>query len=257
METILSLLINSLQSILQVVIDLCESYMSHFGLIRWAFSKDPNTSFTNGTVGGWIFFSRYGKTLVRGRPSHFHIKNTSVWKNRWSKFSAFFNCARNMNKNLSSLYEGEQIDRSWFNTLCSQLSQFWVKQMDGTFLFNPGKAVVSIGNGTMPDARNVVFSSPSVNTLRINFDNTIQFPGLENNDDTLQLMFIDQNGQQSFWIDLISVTRSSGSATYLIPPSFGTRIYPAIKFKVGSQFDGRVKGIFRFPQAMQPVIILR
>ena len=94
-------------------------------------------------------------------------------------------------------------------------------------------------------------------TLKIEFDNTIQLHGLENNDDTLQLMFIDQNGQQSLWIDLTSVTRSSGSATCTIPALFGSRIYTAVKFRAGADLFGKVKGIFRFPQGMQPVIILR
>jgi hypothetical protein len=162
-----------------------------------------------------------------------------------------------MNNDLPSLFQGKYNGRSWFHTLCSQLSHFWVKQNDGTFLFSPGFADVCIGNGTMPDARNVVFSSSSVNTLSITFDSTILFQGIENNDETLQLMFIDQNGQNSFWIDLTDVTRNSGSATYTIPALFGAKIYPSIKFKAGSQLAGKVKGIFRFPQAMQPVTILR
>jgi len=218
---------------------------------------DPNTYNTKGVVGRWIFYKCKGKSLIRGLPSHFEIKDPSAWKGRWSKFSAFFNCARCMKFNLPSLYEGEEIGRYWFHTLCSQLSQFWIKQNNGTFLFSPGIANVSIGNGTMPDARNVVFSSPSTNKLKISFDTTIQLPGMENNDDTLQLMFIDGNGQNSFWIDLTSVTRSSGSATYIIPEQFGTKIYPSVKFKAGAALAGKAKGIFRFPQGISPVTIMR
>ena len=257
MKTFSFLPFNSLLSIVQVAVDLCGSFMSHFGLLCWAINRDPNTSHESGAIGKWIFFRRYGKSLTRGRASDYHIKDVSDWDNRWSKFSAFFNIARSMNINLSSLYQGEQIGRSWFNALCSQMSKFWVKQNDGTFLFSPGIAAVSIGNGSMYDARNVVFTSPSVNTLKISFDNTIQCPEMEFNDDTLQLMFIDEKGEHSFWVDLTDVTRSSGFASYIIPAEFGSKIYPSVKFKAGVQYDGKIKGIFRFPQSMQPVIILR
>jgi hypothetical protein len=162
-----------------------------------------------------------------------------------------------MNNDLSSLFQYKEIGRSWFNTLCSHISHFWVKQNDGTYLFSPGTAAVSIGNGSMPDVRDVLFSSPSTNTLKIEFDNTILCEGTENNEDTLQLMFIDQDGRQSFWIDLTYVTRSSGSVSYTIPAAFGEKIYPSVKFKSGAQYPGRFKGIFRFPQGMQPVTILR
>jgi hypothetical protein len=80
MESILFLLISFLQSIMHVAADLCESFMSHFGLIRWASNKNPFTSGTMGSVDRWIFFSRFGKSFVRSRPSHFRIKDDSVWK---------------------------------------------------------------------------------------------------------------------------------------------------------------------------------
>jgi len=231
--------------------------MSHFNMICWANNKDSFTGNTNGSVGGQIFYKRFGKPYVRGSPSHFNIKDPVEWKKRCSKFSAFFNCARCMNYDLPSLYQRGKLGRSWFNILCSQVSQFWVRQNDGTYLFSPGFADVNIGNGAMPDARHVVFSSPSTNTLKVEFDNTTQFQGSEKYDDTLQLMFIDEKGEYSFWVDLTDVTRSSGSATYIVPSRFGSKIYPSVKFKANALYAGNIKGIFRFPQGMPPVTILR
>jgi hypothetical protein len=251
------LLISSLAAILQVVADLFESFMVRFGLIRWAQNMDPNISNTFGTIGRWVLIHRLGRSLVRGRATFFHIKDPTVWQKRWAKFRAYIDCARFMKFNLHSLFEGNEFHRTWWSLLCSQLSRFWIKKMDGTYLFSPGVETVSIGNGTMPDARDVVFSSVSLNTLTIVFDVSVQFAGLENNDDTLQLMIIDLNGQYSYWVDLPSVTRSAGTATYAIPASFGSKIYAAVKFKAGADLSNKVKGIFRFPQGMEPVTIMR
>jgi len=60
---------------MQAAVYLCESFMSHFGLIRWAYNRDPNTSNENGSIGRWVFFRRYGKSLVRGRASRMKIKD--------------------------------------------------------------------------------------------------------------------------------------------------------------------------------------
>jgi hypothetical protein len=257
MSKIRILLISSLKAFFQVAADLCESFMSRFGLIRWAYNKDPNTSNEKGSIGRWVFFHSLGQSLVRGKAVSYKIKDTVSFNKRWAKFRAYFECARFMKFNLTDLYEGSEIRRTWWSVLCSQISRFWVKQNDGTYLFSPGVAAVSIGNGSMPDARNVIFSSPSVNTLQIDFDASILFAGLENNDDTVQIMFIDQNGQYSFWADLIAVARSTGTVSYTVPALFGAKIYPAIKFRAGTELSGKVKGIFRFPQGMQPLEILR
>jgi hypothetical protein len=252
-----SQIIRFLPSISFMFEDFCLAAMSRLSLICWAYNNDPNTSNQRGNIGRWIYYHRLGQPLVRSRPASFRIKDKSVWKGRWSKFQTYMQCARGMKQNLSSLYEGAQIRRTWWSVLCSQLSGFWLKQNNGTYLFSPGVALISIGNGSLPDARNVVFASPSTNKLKISFDTSIQLPGVENNDDTLQLMFIDENGEQSFWLDLTSVTRSSGSATYIIPEQFETKIYPSVKFKSGAQHAGMLKGTFRFPLGMQPVTIIR
>jgi len=257
MKTIRFLLINSLHAIMQLVVDHCVSFLSHFNLICWASNKDTFTSGTHGTVSRQIFYERFGKSYVRSNPSHFNIKDPAEWKKRCSKFSAYSNCAKWMNYDLQFLYQRKKLGCSWFNMLCSQLSHFWVRQMDGTYLFSPGFADISIGNGSMPNAREVIFTSSSVNTLNITFDNAVVHNGAESNNDILQLMFIDEKGEYSFWADLTDVTRSSGSASYIIPAQFGTKIYPAIKFRANTQYGGGIKGIFRFPRSLQPISILR
>lgn len=257
MKPLNPILINSLHSLMSVVADLCDLLMSRLGLIKWAYNNNLNNFNVTGTLGNMIFYNRCGKACVRMRPSHYNIKEPSLRQSGWSRFKAFYNLARRMNTDLHSLYQRAEPRRTLFNTLCSQLSQFWVKQNDGTYLFSPGTNDVSIGNGTMHYARNVVFSSPSADTLKIDFDSAVIFPGIENSYDTLQIMFIDQYGNNSSWIDLLTVTRSSGNATVLIPASFGTKIYPSVKFKAGSQLPKKIKGTFRFPQGLKPVSIIR
>lgn len=256
MKPIAFILLNSLQAIMQLTEDLCQTFMSHFGLLRSVINRDNSSFHNKGRLGNKVYVNSLGKSLIRSRPSHFNIKDPAKWENRWSKFSASFNLARSMNHDLSSLFQGNPQKRTWFHFLSSQLSKFWVKQPDGKFLFSPGFRDVIIGKGTLPDACMVVFSSPSKNTLKISFDNTITYPS-EKEDNTLQLMFISQNGDNSFWADLTSVTRSSGTATYTIPVSFGTQIYPSVKFKSVINNTEDIKGIFHFPHGMQPVSILR
>ena len=204
---------------------------------------------------------------MRARPSHFNIKDPAYWQGRNERFKELMKLVKSTNHSLAELYETGPEKGTFYNLLISQMGNFWTGgPAPALYAFTPGEVEVNIGNGTMPDARNVVYSPQSGGHLLITWDTTITFPE-EHEDDILQVMLIIKTGEFGVWLPMIKtspgpwVKRRDGICKWEVPkvflnPAVSLEAYCAVKFKAGTELAGKVKGIFRFPVGVVPITLI-
>ena len=250
-----------LRLISSALADSVDNFLLQSGILKQAINKNPNTVKMHGKIARWVYADRLDTDVTKGTPSHFNIKDPGTWTNRWSKFRQYFHLSQLMKFDLKELYEGSPTKKTWFNYLEKQLSQFWTGITGGPWTFLPGTTLVSIGNGTLPDIRDMIITSSPGKHITIAWDSSLVY-GNEYADDILQVMCIAGDGSTGVFLPSIGagVTRAAGTATFVIPVSGYSaatfQSFIAAKFKSGAELMGKPKGIFRFPVGITPTIVV-
>jgi hypothetical protein len=260
MKNLMFLLINALRFMLELAAE-------HLNIVKYAISDNAFLFNSKGIMEKFILYKRLGKQEIRCRPAHFNIKDPAFWEGRYNRFKAYIQLCRTINHDLQRLYEFKPERITYYNLLLKQLNKFW----DGgpapaPYTFTPGVTEVTIGNGTMSDARNVSFTASAGGHLLINWETTTEFPE-ENADDILQVMLITADGSFGIWLPICgppeTVLRRKDGATgfdWIIPPDFLTPIpceaFCAIKFQSGKESEVKVNGNFIFPIGITPIMLI-
>jgi hypothetical protein len=260
MKTFIKSLIDSLEGLLELAVD-------RTGIVKYATTTNAFMWGSKGKVERMVMYSRCGKQVMRARPSHFNIKDPGYWKGRSERFKELMKLVKSTNHSLSELYETRPEKGTFYNLLISQMGVFWTGgPAPALYAFTPGEIEVNIGNGTMPDAREVVFTPEAGGKLQIAWDTACNFPN-EHDDDILQVMLIIKTGEFGVWLPMIKtspgpyVKRSDGICVWEVPkvflnPAVSIEAYCAVKFKAGALLDGKAKGIFKFPAGMMAITLM-
>jgi hypothetical protein len=249
--------------IMSMLGDILEQLAEKMGIVRYAISVNPWMSGERGRIDQLIFYKRKDVLCTRRRPQKFKRKDPASWQGRLNRFSEYMKLGKCFNFKLAELYETEEPKLTFFNMLTKQLNKFWVGgPAPAPYVFTPGAIDVKIGNGSLPDARNVMFTPSAGLQLSITWDASLLYD-VEYDDDVLQVMLLKNDGTAGKWFDEVDtppVKRSAGSATIMVPneivDSSAPKIYCAIKFKAGAEMGGKAKGIFRFPLGIEVITLI-
>ena len=262
---------NFMKSLMKLLLSLLESVVrfaaEQLGVVKHITSTNAIMFGSKGKLERVVFYSRKSEQRIRTRAHHFNIKDLTYWQGRFNRLKAFLKLGKSINFDLADMYETEPEKQTFYNLMISQMSKFWVGgPAPAPYVFKPGNVDVEIGNGNMPDARDVVFTPQSGGKLQITWDTSLTYPD-EHDDDILQIMLIIETGAFGLWLPMIAVSpgpyvkRNDGTYTWAVSkeflnPSVTLKCYCAVKFKAGAELAGKIKGIFKFPVGTTPITLI-
>jgi len=260
MKTFVKLLLSTLESLIRLAAE-------RVGIVKYATTVNPWMSGEKGRNDQLIFYDRNGEECTRRRPHKFSMKDPKYWTGRWNRFREFLRLGQSIKYNLADIFETKLPKMTYFNMMLRQLNKFWVGgPAPAPYVFTPGVVEVWVGGGTMPDARDVVFTPQAGGKLKISWDTSLTYP-CEYDDDILQVLIITEKGLFGVCMPKIVtgpgvyVKRNDGTYTWTVPseflnPAVSLKCYCAVKFKAGAELSGKVKGIFKFPVGITPITLL-
>jgi hypothetical protein len=250
-----------------VIAFMAEAAAEKLIIVKYAISNNAWLSGGRGKIEGFVIYSREGKLIIRSRPKQYKIKKPKNWKGRWNYFKDYLKLTRTINYDLERLYEKKVEGKTYYNLLLSQISKLWTGgPTPAPYHFSPGTADVIIGNGTMADARGVIFTASAGGHLLINWDTAVLHSN-EHADDVLQVMLIAGDGSSGIWLPQCAppetgICRADGITGFdwKVPSTFlksiPCEVYCSIKFRTGTELMERVTGNFRFTAGMMPVTLI-
>jgi hypothetical protein len=171
-----------------------------------AIIQSPITGHMKKQAGGMVFSTVFGNKVMRSKPFQYRDKNSTAQQAVRSLFNHAVSLASMLKFYAVSLFENQPTGMSAYSKILSQLRSCF-SFVGQTVTFKP--AGKYIGNGSIPDARDVVVTNQTGGVIKIDWDDAVIYPD-EKATDTVKILVISDKGDKMSLFST-AATRSNGT----------------------------------------------